>query len=258
MKYQKLNEINYLRTFEAAKAMKSNTPFLWTERIPALGAISVGVWVAVFEMIRYAPIRELRIFDLLKNTSMYDAVKITPQGMEAISIVVPACVGAIAAVASLVFLINKDQQIFNWENYAKMTLGRIDSHIMLSKNQVELLLWGAPKEYRKALEKYTLVEDRIIRVSNAVEAVALNQLLKTISVSAHINKLKVYEAALSECKVLVGDPRIVEVFLKGQLTPINCKAINAFAKYCNFTNLTAVSDKWNKIPKSIDRTLKEL
>src|SRR5665811_1213615 len=102
MKYQKLSEINYLRTFEATDAIKFYSPFLWTKNYKALGSVTLGVLLGVFGVMRTVASTDLRIFDYVKNMSVIKALKMTPEGVKALSTVVPACVGSIAVLAALV------------------------------------------------------------------------------------------------------------------------------------------------------------
>jgi hypothetical protein len=237
MKCQKISEIRYLRTFEAAEALKSYRAPLWTESYKALGAMALGVFFGTTGITWSATSTELKIFDHIKNISFYKRLEISPRTIETLSTVVPLCIGLIAAVSAIVFQINKTDQNYHWENHATMFLQKIDPHILLNKSQVYQLLAGSPLDYRSALNQYTVLGKSLADQNNAVEKAALEQLYDFILVKAHMNKVKAYDAALKQCKVIVNDQRVIEHYLKNRLNPEILKPIKLFAEHAKLENL---------------------
>ena len=103
---------------------------------------------------------------------------------------------------------------------------------MLSKEQVETFSQDAPEKYKRALNKYTLIEAKLIKNSNHLENLALNQLLKAILLKGHFKNQKAYQAILKQCKIFVDDPRVIEVFLNSKRTKKNYRTVQEFAKGC--------------------------
>lgn len=237
MDCRKINEIHYLRNFEAADAVKSYRAPLWSENYKALGAMTLGVFFAASGIGWAVSSKEQRIFEVIKNISVYKKLNISPEGIEALSIVVPFCIGLISAVSALVFQINKDDQIYHWENQATMLLDRIDSHIMLNKEQVAKLLRGAPLEYRTALSKYTILGQSDVEKTNNVEKAVLDKLFNVITLKAHMNLAKAYDVVFSHCKVFVDDQRVIEAFLKARLSEETIKPIKLFAEHSKLERL---------------------
>jgi hypothetical protein len=181
--------------------------------------------LGTFIMARAVCSANLQIFDYFKNATVYKMFNISS---------IPILVVEIATYSALIFHLIKEERIIAWENRARMLLKTNDLHTLITRNQLEGLLMGAPQEYKSVFSKYKPLNNRNVRKFNFIEKGALDKLLVVITAKVHRHRSKDLDAALNKCGLFVKDQRVIEYFLKGQLNEETLKPLVVFALHSKF------------------------